>query len=89
MCVYCIHWRLAAAEHSHAGTDRYACLTPSLPALLLCCVLRAVSWSDPHPGNVAVTKTAEGGPQLIYYDFGMTGSIPGDVRGGLMELFYG
>jgi predicted unusual protein kinase regulating ubiquinone biosynthesis (AarF/ABC1/UbiB family) len=45
--------------------------------------------SDPHPGNVAVRTTPEGGPQLIYYDFGMTGSIPGDVRGGLMELFYG
>ncbi|WIA38180.1 hypothetical protein OEZ86_001530 [Tetradesmus obliquus] len=43
--------------------------------------------ADPHPGNVAVD--AEGGGRLIYYDFGMMGSIPGGVRGGLMELFYG
>eukprot|EP00878_Enallax_costatus_P019345 GHUV01020408.1.p1 GENE.GHUV01020408.1~~GHUV01020408.1.p1 ORF type:complete len:557 (+),score=208.71 GHUV01020408.1:1417-3087(+) len=42
--------------------------------------------ADPHPGNVAVD--AESG-SLIYYDFGMMGAIPGGVRGGLMELFYG
>lgn len=46
-----------------------------------CCAVIA----DPHPGNVAVD--AQG--RLIYYDFGMTGSIPGGVKGGLMELFYG
>lgn len=50
-----------------------SCLCPALPA------------ADPHPGNVAVD--AQG--RLIYYDFGMTGSIPGGVKGGLMELFYG
>jgi predicted unusual protein kinase regulating ubiquinone biosynthesis (AarF/ABC1/UbiB family) len=27
--------------------------------------------------------------RLIYYDFGMMGTIPGDVRQGLLELFYG
>lgn len=43
--------------------------------------------ADPHPGNIAVD--AEGGGRLIYYDFGMMGSIPGDVRAGLLELFYG
>jgi predicted unusual protein kinase regulating ubiquinone biosynthesis (AarF/ABC1/UbiB family) len=50
------------------------------------CTLLCVC-ADPHPGNVAVD--AEGGGRLIYYDFGMMGSIPGGVRGGLMELFYG
>ncbi len=43
--------------------------------------------ADPHPGNIAVD--AEGGGRLIYYDFGMMGTIPGDVRAGLLELFYG
>lgn len=38
-------------------------------------------------GNIAVD--AEGGGRLIYYDFGMMGRIPSDVRGGLLELFYG
>jgi hypothetical protein len=32
---------------------------------------------------------AEGGGRLIYYDFGMMGRIPSDIRGGLLELFYG
>lgn len=32
---------------------------------------------------------AEGGGRLIYYDFGMMGIIPSDIRSGLLELFYG
>ena len=43
--------------------------------------------ADPHPGNIAVDAEGEG--RLIYYDFGMMGTIPGDVREGLLELFYG
>ncbi|CAD7700793.1 unnamed protein product [Ostreobium quekettii] len=43
--------------------------------------------ADPHPGNVACDT--ENGGRLIYYDFGMMGSIPGDVRRGLFDLFYG
>lgn len=43
--------------------------------------------ADPHPGNVSV-DTVNGG-RLIYYDFGMMGTIPGDVKEGLVELFYG
>lgn len=31
----------------------------------------------------------EGGGRLIYYDFGMMGVIPSDIRSGLLELFYG
>lgn len=30
--------------------------------------------ADPHPGNVAVDRDGK----LIYYDFGMCGSIPGE-----------
>lgn len=43
--------------------------------------------ADPHPGNIAVDAT--GGGRLIYYDFGMMGEIPKDIRAGLLELFYG
>lgn len=32
---------------------------------------------------------AENGGRLIYYDFGMMGTIPGDIREGLRGLFYG
>ena len=41
--------------------------------------------ADPHPGNISVTPAGA----LIYYDWGMTGTIPSDVRAGLLELFYG
>jgi len=34
---------------------------------------------------VAVDATG----RLIYYDWGMVGRLPNDVRGGLLELFYG
>ncbi|KAK9819782.1 hypothetical protein WJX72_002278 [[Myrmecia] bisecta] len=43
--------------------------------------------ADPHPGNISVDPA--GGGRLIYYDFGMMGTIPSDVRSGLLELFYG
>jgi len=41
--------------------------------------------ADPHPGNVSVDSTG----RLIYYDFGMCGTIPPTVKGGLQNLFYG
>lgn len=43
--------------------------------------------ADPHPGNIACD--AKDGGRLIYYDFGMMGTIPSDIRSGLLELFYG
>lgn len=42
--------------------------------------------ADPHPGNVSVD--AVNGGRLIYYDFGMMGTIPGNIKNGLVELFY-
>lgn len=41
--------------------------------------------ADPHPGNVAVDANGK----LIYYDFGMCGTIPPTVKTGLQSLFYG
>ena len=45
------------------------------------CVLRLLA----DPGNVAVDATGK----LIYYDFGMCGTIPPTTKSGLQELFYG
>uniref|UniRef100_A0A1D1XES6 Uncharacterized protein sll1770 n=1 Tax=Anthurium amnicola TaxID=1678845 RepID=A0A1D1XES6_9ARAE len=43
--------------------------------------------ADPHPGNIAADDV--NGGRLIFYDFGMMGSISSNIRGGLLETFYG
>ncbi|KAL3829420.1 hypothetical protein ACJIZ3_018222 [Penstemon smallii] len=43
--------------------------------------------ADPHPGNIAVDDV--NGGRLIFYDFGMMGSISRNIREGLLEVFYG
>ncbi|EPS58071.1 hypothetical protein M569_16745, partial [Genlisea aurea] len=43
--------------------------------------------ADPHPGNIAVDDV--NGGRLIFYDFGMMGSITRNIREGLIEVFYG
>lgn len=43
--------------------------------------------ADPHPGNIAVDDF--NGGRLIFYDFGMMGSISQNIREGLLEVFYG
>ncbi|XP_022962957.1 protein ACTIVITY OF BC1 COMPLEX KINASE 8, chloroplastic-like [Cucurbita moschata] len=43
--------------------------------------------ADPHPGNIAVDDV--NGGRLIFYDFGMMGSISSNIREGLLETFYG
>ncbi|KAG6717302.1 hypothetical protein I3842_04G091800 [Carya illinoinensis] len=43
--------------------------------------------ADPHPGNIAVDDV--NGGRLIFYDFGMMGSISQNIREGLLESFYG
>ncbi|CAM9153853.1 unnamed protein product, partial [Heterosigma akashiwo] len=51
---------------------------------------------DQHPGNLAVrahTKPGSGkadpGGQLIFYDFGMMDGLGAEVKGGLVDLFFG
>ncbi|XP_076883771.1 protein ACTIVITY OF BC1 COMPLEX KINASE 8, chloroplastic-like [Bidens hawaiensis] len=43
--------------------------------------------ADPHPGNIAVDDV--NGGRLIFYDFGMMGSISPNIREALLEVFYG
>ncbi|KAI8469667.1 MAG: ABC1 family-domain-containing protein [Monoraphidium minutum] len=69
------------------GLDRNRLARLSVESYLQQILRHGFFHADPHPGNVAVDS--ENGGRLIYYDFGMMGKIPGDVRGGLMELFYG
>ncbi|HEX2993816.1 MAG TPA: AarF/UbiB family protein [Anaerolineales bacterium] len=49
--------------------------------------------ADPHPGNLFVTpRPAEDGRidwQLTFVDFGMVGSVPDGLRGGLRDMLVG
>ena len=76
-----------AAELDRMGVDRKLLARRTVEAYLQQLLTYGFFHADPHPGNIAVD--AEEGGRLIYYDFGMMGSIPNDVRSGLLELFYG
>jgi predicted unusual protein kinase regulating ubiquinone biosynthesis (AarF/ABC1/UbiB family) len=46
--------------------------------------------ADPHPGNLLVRPSADGGPpQIVFLDFGAVAEIPGNVRAGIVELIQG
>lgn len=76
-----------ASELDKMGIDRKVLARRTVESYLQQLLTYGFFHADPHPGNIAVD--AEEGGRLIYYDFGMMGSIPNDVRGGLLELFYG
>ena len=75
------------SELDKMGIDRQLLARRTVESYLQQLLTYGFFHADPHPGNIAVD--AEEGGRLIYYDFGMMGSIPNDVRGGLLELFYG
>eukprot|EP00889_Picochlorum_renovo_P007107 jgi/Picre1/34137/NNA_001612.t1 len=76
-----------ASELDAMGVDRQLLARRTVESYLQQLLTYGFFHADPHPGNIAVD--AEEGGRLIYYDFGMMGTIPNDVRGGLLELFYG
>lgn len=49
--------------------------------------------ADPHPGNLFVTPVAaaegKAGWNLTFVDFGMVGTVPGQLRQGLREMLVG
>jgi predicted unusual protein kinase regulating ubiquinone biosynthesis (AarF/ABC1/UbiB family) len=85
---YCPGIKINRAQQLDAqGIDRKRLAKLSVECYLEQLLTYGFFHADPHPGNIAVD--AVGGGRLIYYDFGMMGTIPTDVRSGLLELFYG
>lgn len=76
-----------AKEIDDLGLDRQKIARITVESYLMQILRHGFFHADPHPGNVSVDAVGEG--RLIYYDFGMMGSIPGSVKDGLVELFYG
>lgn len=74
-----------AASLDRQGLDRKKLARLAVESYLQQILRHGFFHADPHPGNVAVD--AEG--KLIYYDFGMCGTIPSTVKQGLQGLFYG
>jgi predicted unusual protein kinase regulating ubiquinone biosynthesis (AarF/ABC1/UbiB family) len=68
-----------------AGLDRKELAASSARAYLMQILDAGFFHADPHPGNIAVSL--EG--QLIFYDFGMMGSIQTITREKMMGLFFG
>ena len=74
-------------EIERLGLDRALLARYSVEAYLQQILRFGFFHADPHPGNIAVDDGAPGG-RLIFYDFGMMGTIKPGIRGGLLELFY-
>ena len=69
------------------GIDRQRIARLSVEAYLQQILNHGLFHADPHPGNIAVDPKGQG--RLIFYDYGMMGTIPTNIREGLVECFYG
>jgi predicted unusual protein kinase regulating ubiquinone biosynthesis (AarF/ABC1/UbiB family) len=76
-------------ELDRLGVDRELLAKRSVESYLQQLLTYGFFHADPHPGNLGVQVGENGDAKIIYYDFGMMGTIPTDVRSGLLELFYG
>ncbi|KAL2652860.1 hypothetical protein R1flu_020988 [Riccia fluitans] len=77
--------RIAALDQ--LGVDRQRLARFAVESYLEQILRHGFFHADPHPGNIAVDDT--NGGRLIFYDFGMMGSISPNIREGLLEAFYG
>ena len=85
---YCPGLKINRVEEiERRGLDRALLARYSVEAYLQQILRYGFFHADPHPGNIAVDDGAPGG-RLIFYDFGMMGTIRPGIRGGLLELFY-
>jgi predicted unusual protein kinase regulating ubiquinone biosynthesis (AarF/ABC1/UbiB family) len=67
------------------GLDPKPIAKRATEAYLLQILTHGFFHADPHPGNIALSPNGS----LIFYDFGMMGSIATNIRELLLDLFYG
>lgn len=68
-----------------AGLDRRLLARLGAEAYLHQLLNDGLFHADPHPGNIAVALDGS----LIFYDFGMMGRVPSDMRVKLLAIFFG
>lgn len=69
-----------------AGLDAKVIAKRATEAYLIQILRHGFFHADPHPGNIAIELSTG---SLIFYDFGMMGSIVTGTRELLLDLFYG
>jgi len=70
------------------GVDPAVIARYSVECYLQQILVKGLFHADPHPGNIAVDASDPQDPKLIFYDFGMMGKIPNNIRKGLADFFY-
>lgn len=70
------------------GVDPAVIARYSVECYLQQILVKGLFHADPHPGNIAVDASDPQDPKLIFYDFGMMGNIPNNIRQGLSDFFY-
>ncbi len=73
----------ALQEFESRGIDPKAVATKIIHAYCKQIFIDGIYHADPHPGNLLVEKTPEGGVRIIFVDFGATAAISDKMRHGI------
>jgi predicted unusual protein kinase regulating ubiquinone biosynthesis (AarF/ABC1/UbiB family) len=79
----------AIDELEREGIDREELARVLIHAYCQMVFVDGVYHADPHPGNLLVSKMADGKPKLVMIDFGAVGTLSEPMREGIPEFLEG
>jgi ubiquinone biosynthesis protein len=71
------------------GIDRTALATLVVHAYCKQIFTDGVYHADPHPGNILVQKDEQGGPRIVFIDFGAVCTVSQGMRDGMVQFLQG